>query len=85
MSFPGRRPPATGGYQDDATIPDSARLNDLSSDDLRGSAGDLTDQYEDEPDGAGYDEDFGDSYDFDDLGDDDLSDDGAEFDPRRPR
>jgi hypothetical protein len=82
MGFPNQRPPASGGYQDDATIPDSGSyLDDLSPVDYGGSAGDLTDRFEDTADEAYDDDDHGESDEHDELGDDELYDEGTEFDP----
>jgi hypothetical protein len=97
MGFPDQEPRASGGYTDDETIPDNGRyLDDLSSLDYSGSAGDLSDRYEDTVDEDPVDEDAADEddyyYDDDDddddesddlgiLGDDELYDEGADYDP----
>jgi hypothetical protein len=92
MGFPDQEPRASGGYQDDTTIPDNGRyLDDLSPMDS-GSAGDMSDRYEDTAYGdTAEDDDDDDYYDDDDdddesddlgiLGDDELYDEGAEYDP----
>ena len=83
MGFPDQRPPASGGYQDGATIPDSGSyLDDLSPVEYGGSAGDLTDRFEDTADESyDDDDDYGQSDEYDELGDDEVYDEGAEFDP----
>jgi hypothetical protein len=97
MGFPDQEPRASDGYTDDATIPDNGRyLDDLSPLDHSGSAGDLSDRYEDTADGDTfdeesdedddyYDDDDDDGYDESDdlgiLGDDELYDEGADYDP----
>jgi hypothetical protein len=85
MGFPDQEPRASGGYTDDETIPDNGRyLDDLSSLDYSGSAGDLSDRYEDTVDEDAVDEDTVDEdtvdedYDEDDYDDDDDDDDESD-------
>jgi hypothetical protein len=82
MGFPDNRPPASGAYQDDATLPDNGSyVDDLSPADYGGSTGDLADRYEDTSGEADDDEDYSESDELDELGDDELYDEEPGFGP----
>jgi hypothetical protein len=88
MGFPEHRPRASGGYQDDATIPDNGGYrDDLSPADFSGSAGDLADQYEETADENTVgeddydDEEYDESDEFDILGGDEFYGEGTGYDP----